>query len=243
MRTTFVFFLLLIILSFVGSQNYNGQFKGKDIAAQTDTAFSIKDFDGNSYQVVTIGEQKWISSNLATSHYRNGKLIPEAKTIREWKNFCREKQGCWCYYNYDSVIGAKYGKLYNWYAVVDSVNRIAPKGFEVPSDKDFSILFINDVSQLKSTQGWLQYVSKNSYGKKIKLDGNGTNKSGFNALPGGFLISNGTFRNMGSESYWWTTTEIFYPYAGSYSISSNSYSLYMHQSSQWMGYYVRCLEE
>ncbi len=48
-------------------------------------------------------------------------------------------------------------------------------------------------SQLKSTTGW------NS--------SNGTNTTGFTALPGGFRTYNQQFIFMGDDGYWWTGTE------------------------------------
>ena len=83
-------------------------------------AQTIKDFDGNVYKTVTIGEQVWLLENLNTSHYRNGDPIPEVKTKSEWADCSKKEKGAWCYYSNDPINGKKYGKLYNWYAVNDS---------------------------------------------------------------------------------------------------------------------------
>ena len=48
--------------------------------------------------------------------------------------------------------------------------------------------------KMKSTSGW-------------NSNGNGTNSSGFNALPGGGHDSNGSFYNLGSIGGWWSYTE------------------------------------
>jgi uncharacterized protein (TIGR02145 family) len=46
--------------------------------------------------------------------------------------------------------------------------------------------------QLKHTTGW--------------GSGNGTNTTGFTALPGGFRMADGTFMFAGDDGYWWTGT-------------------------------------
>jgi hypothetical protein len=47
---------------------------------------SFKDSrDGRVYKTVKIGAQVWMAENLNTDRFRNGDLIPEAKTEEEWK--------------------------------------------------------------------------------------------------------------------------------------------------------------
>jgi uncharacterized protein (TIGR02145 family) len=90
-------------------------------------------------QTVTIGTQVWMKENLNVSTFKNGDPIPEAKTDEEWKKARNNKQPAWCYYDNDLANGAKYGKLYNWYAVNDP-RGLAPSGYHVPTDKEWSIL-------------------------------------------------------------------------------------------------------
>lgn len=71
-------------------------------------------------QTVTIGTQVWRTKNLDVATFRNGDSIPQAKTNEEWEKAAENQQPAWCYYNNDPANGAKYGKLYNWYAVNDS---------------------------------------------------------------------------------------------------------------------------
>ena len=50
--------------------------------------------------------------------------------------------GAWCWYNNDSATyAATYGKLYNWFAVNDP-KGLAPTGWHVPSDAEWSTLSI-----------------------------------------------------------------------------------------------------
>ena len=65
---------------------------------------------------VKIGNQIWMTKNLDIDHYRNGDPIPEIRDSIQWRNL---NIGAWCYYNNDPEMGKIYGKLYNWFAVVD----------------------------------------------------------------------------------------------------------------------------
>jgi uncharacterized protein (TIGR02145 family) len=116
-------FLLCSIVSF--TQNTTGTI--------TDTR------DGKVYKTVVIGNQTWMAENLNVASFRNGDPIPEAKTKEEWDKATAEGKPAWCYYNNDTANGKIYGKLYNFHAV-DDTRGLAPKGWHVPSDSEFTIL-------------------------------------------------------------------------------------------------------
>ena len=59
---------------------------------------------------IIIGRQIWMNVNLEVETFRNGDLIPEANTDEKWKQAGINGKPAWCYYNYDSRNGAKYGK-------------------------------------------------------------------------------------------------------------------------------------
>lgn len=149
------------------------------------------------YKSVVIGTQTWMAVNLDVTTFKNGDPIPEAKTNEEWENAGINKQPAWCYYDNDPANGAKYGKLYNWFAVNDK-RGLAPVGYHIPKDEEWTILtdYIGDSEgkKLKSTNGW-------------KDNGNGINKSGFTALPGGVRSNKGWFDDFGYYGYWWTSTD------------------------------------
>ena len=114
----------------------------------------------NSFvQTVTIGTQTWTTKNLDVATFRNGDAIPQAKTDEEWEAAGHYKQPAWCYYENNTANGTKYGKLYNWYAVVDS-RGLAPAGWHVPTDEEWTVLstFLGGVDvagkKMKSTSGW-----------------------------------------------------------------------------------------
>ena len=155
---------------------------------------------------VTIGKQVWMTKNLNVDKFRNGDPIPEAKTEGEWKAYNQAGEAAWCYYENDPKNGAKYGKLYNWYAVNDP-RGLAPKGWHIPTDAEWTELtdYLGGVekagAKMKSKEGWYK-------------NGNGTNSSGFSGLPGGLRSSYGAFDVIGYYGYWWSSTEFNTVYAG-----------------------------
>ncbi len=150
-------------------------------------------------QTVTIGSQIWMTKNLDVSTFRNGDPIPEAKSDQEWLKAGENKQPAWCYYENNPANGAKYGKLYNWFAVNDP-RGLAPVGYHIPSDKEWTILSSclggeNAAgNKMKSTNGWAE-------------NGNANNSSGFSGLPGGHRSISGKFFDDGKGGYWWSSTE------------------------------------
>lgn len=153
-----------------------------------------------------------MSSNLSTEKFRNGDLIPEAKTEAEWKQASIEGKPAWCIYNNDKANEEKYGKLYNWYAVIDP-RGLAPEGWHIPGDDEWKKLteFLggDDAAgvMLKNNNGWLENVESPDTTKKVMVNGNGTNSSGFTALPGGYRDEFGSFKNIGEDGSWWTSSD------------------------------------
>ena len=72
------------------------------------------------YESVRIGNQEWMTRNLDVDRFRNGDLIQQFKSDKEWEKAGENGQPACCYYDNDPENGKKYGKLYNWYAVADN---------------------------------------------------------------------------------------------------------------------------
>jgi len=160
-------------------------------------------------QTVTIGTQVWMTKNLNVSTFRNGDPIPQAKTNEEWEKAGENEQPAWCYYDNDPANGAKYGKLYNWYAVNDS-RGLAPVGYHIPTDAEWST-FINyldpnaDGGNNNNTAGGKMKSTGTQYWQSPNTDA--TNESGFSGLPGGDRGYDGAFYPIGSNGGWWSSTE------------------------------------
>jgi uncharacterized protein (TIGR02145 family) len=179
--------LLIFCLLFVGVCN-------------SQTTGTITDSrDGKVYKTVVIGNQTWMAENLNVATFRNGDPIPEAKTDEEWIKAGKNKQPAWCYYNNDPKNGHKYGKLYNWHAVNDK-RGLAPEGWNIPSQDDWSILveYLGGLElagqKMQSTNGWFE-------------NKNGTNESGFLGLPSGSRRTIGEFWFIGENCVWWSSIE------------------------------------
>jgi uncharacterized protein (TIGR02145 family) len=152
---------------------------------------------------VSIGKQVWMSENLNVDKFRNGDSIPHAKTKEEWILAGEKKQPAWCYYENHKIqdnpkYGDKYGKLYNWYAVIDK-RGLAPLGWHIPSDDEWTIL----TNQLGGKELARQKIKSNS-GWENK---NGSDSLGFCGLPGGCRKEDGTFSNLGQQGAWWSSSE------------------------------------
>jgi uncharacterized protein (TIGR02145 family) len=186
-------------------------------------------------QTVTIGAQVWTAKNLNVTKFRNGEAIPQAKTNEEWKAAGDNKQAAWCYYNNDSANVAKYGILYNWYAVNDP-RGLAPAGYHIPSDAEWTTLstFLGGEyaagSKMKSTSGW-------------EKNGNGNNSSGFSGLPGGTRVSGGTFDTIGINGNWWSSSEFDTYYSWTRFLSYPSGLVLRNRSTKTNGFSVRCLRD
>ncbi|MEI6752600.1 MAG: fibrobacter succinogenes major paralogous domain-containing protein [Paludibacter sp.] len=170
---------------------------------------SIKDVDGNFYRTIKIGSQTWMVENLKTNKYNDGSAIPAVTDNTVWRNLTT---GACCNYNNDAANAAKYGKLYNWYAV--NTGKLAPAGWHVPTDAEWTTLenyvkanlgaSVSVAKALAATTDWDASTSAGVIGNDLKKN----NSSGFSALSGGNRDSNGTFDHVGNYGAWWSSTEI-----------------------------------
>jgi uncharacterized protein (TIGR02145 family) len=163
------------------------------------TSFGVTIANQSNSNEVTIGNQVWMTRNLNVDKFRNGDPIPEAKTALEWKSAGENGEPAWCYYENDPSNGEQYGKIYNWYAVNDP-RGLAPEGWHIPSDTEWMETINHQGGEekagefLKAMNGWFE-------------NGNGTNESGFNALPSGVRSNHGNFSAFEKNGFWWSSTE------------------------------------
>lgn len=187
--------------------------------------------DGHVYKTVKIGTQVWMAENLA--YLPTGSLVA----------------GCSVYgYNGTSEEIAKatsnykiYGVLYKW----DVANVSCPQGWHLPSEAEWIQmeqtlgLSIEESSEaivgcrgthgiiMKSTSGWYQ-------------NGNGTNSSGFNALPSGHKETG--FYGVGKYCTWWSFNSID-SFALTRSLEYDRNCVNNLGSYKFNYYSVRCLKD
>jgi uncharacterized protein (TIGR02145 family) len=136
----------------------------------------------------------------------------------------------WCYN--DSDYGGKYGRLYTWAAA-----KIAcPNGWHLPTRQEWDELVTvvggSDVAgeMLKATNGW-------------RDGGDGTDKYGFSALPGGNRYSEGNFSFAGHYGEWWTASDDSRANAYYRSMSYNHNNVSEHYRNKKDGFSVRCVKD
>ena len=222
----------------------------------------ITDIDGNTYKTIKIGEQWWMAENLRVSRYRNGDAIPTNLNDDEWQN---TTYGAYAIYPHGNVDGINsdaemvdaYGKLYNWYSVIDP-RELCPEGWRVPSENDWQKLEIHlGMSEVDAVHRTGYRGQSNNVGGKLKStliepelhprwkapNYGATNGSNFSGLPSGHRAHNGIFYLVGDYNTWWSITE--YNTGNSWtrrlSYSDNGVRRYFAIKNQ--GCSVRCVKD
>lgn len=193
------------------------------------------DGDSNNYATVDIGNQIWMAENLRTTRYKNGIVIPNVIDNSAWAALSTDAR---CYYNNDSAMYSNtYGILYNWYSV--NTENICPDDWHVPAISEWTILenYLGGDTlaggKLKET-GIINWLSPNL---------GASNKSGFTALPGGCRIYNGNYIISGSNSFFWSSTEIETNNAWYIGLEYGNSFLKIYNLNNNNGFSVRCIKD
>lgn len=171
---------------------------GTNILNAQNTYNTVEDIDGNVYPSIKIGSQEWMAQNLRVSRFNDGTLIKSYPDAAEWSV---ANYPFWTTYEQDTTLLCPFGALYNGYVATDAKN-VCPAGWHVPTDQDWSLLVntlggpVNALGKLK-VPGTDYWVSPNS---------GASNSSGFSALPGGIVLTDGNFGNFGWDAVFWTST-------------------------------------
>ena len=164
----------------------------------------VKDKNGITYKTVVVNNQEWLAENLNTDEFLNGDKITELnpayvnswetdkaneKGSDEWNKSHINKTPAFTHLNSDSSFALKFGKLYNFWTIIDS-RGIGIEGFRLPKLEDFQKLkeFLGEDSGRK-------LKSKNVVGDPNKTNwssASGTKKGSdsikFNGLPSGIGV-------------------------------------------------------
>ena len=199
----------------------------------------IYDIDHHTIKTVYIGTQQWMAENLKVTRYNDGTTITYITDNAQWQS---NISGAWAYYNNEEYNNAKYGKLYNWYAVSPTTNgnkNVCPTGWHLPSDAEWTVL--------------TDYLGGGSVaGSKMKEVGNtgwftgnsdATNTSLFTGLPGGSRNNDGNYDNIGSVGNWWSSSEYYTNAAWIRSLSTFNGDAGRNSIDKQDGLSVRCLRD
>jgi uncharacterized protein (TIGR02145 family) len=194
---------------------------------------SLTDKDGNVYTSVTIGTQEWMVENLKTTRFNNGDSIPtttsdisaQSTPVFQWA------------FSDLKTYAETYGRLYTWYAAIDSRN-LCPTGWHVPSVDEWKTLRLylggDTVAGGKLKQSGTTYWQAPNTGA--------TNESGFTALPGGYRSQHGIYSGIKVSGWFWTTSDDA-PLAWGQSVHFNTDSLVNWGYYKSAGVSVRCLKD
>jgi len=195
---------------------------------------TIRDIDGNTYKIVKIGDQWWMTENLKVTHYRNGDPISNVTVDSLWVNL---QNGAYCDHLNNADNTAMYGRLYNWYTVNDH-RIIAPEGWRVPSNADWQELIDHLGGQAvaggKMKQSGTEQWNNPNHGA--------TNESGFTAIPVGIRSNSGYFIELGINSYFWSKTESNLYIGYRLHLSYGHAQAQLGGADKQLGYSLRCIK-
>ncbi len=195
MRLKFISLFLSILFIFFSCK----KFESHPLYIEGD---GVTDFEGNFYKTVVIGDQEWMAENLKSKIYCNGDSIPYTINNEYYKA-----------YNNNLELVEKLGYHYN-YLSVESSAGLCPCGWRVATFLDFDklITYVSSsvvlIRALKSIST-IEDPSQIGTGVWTKPNNNkdiGNNKSGFSALPAGYIIENNSF-NIDTLALFWLDTE------------------------------------
>ena len=155
---------------------------------QLDNPYLATDFEGHSYNTVRIDCHCWTKENLKSTQYADGESIanPMAYVSDDHTDAAANVE--------------RYGYLYTWDAAVriplnpdaaGNVQGVCPQGWHLPNAEEFGRLAHYPAADLMSVTDWINV--------------NGTDATGFTALPAGFYTG-ARFENLLGETCFWTAT-------------------------------------
>lgn len=100
---------------------------------ELDKAAPVMDVDGNVYRTVQIGRRVWMAENLRSTTLNDGTPVQSRTELKDWLNNVNSPS--YSFFANDTLLGARYGALYNWAAV--ATGKLCPTGWRVPARVDF----------------------------------------------------------------------------------------------------------
>ena len=164
---------------------------------------------------------------------RDGQVYPTVQIGAQcWlqKNMNYEIGNSWCYDN-NPVNCATYGRLYDW----NTALKVCPNGWHLPSDVEWTKLTDylggEDIAggKMKSIGGWSN-------------NGNGSNSSGFNALPSGIRYPTEDFDVLMRNVIYWSSSQFDASQGWTRMFYYSGEGIYRGADPKNFGFSCRCLQ-
>jgi uncharacterized protein (TIGR02145 family) len=196
----------------------------------------VKDYDGNEYTIIQVGEQVWLKENLKTTHYNDGTPIAHLPDNELW---IAAETGAYSWYDNDPENKDHFGALYNVH--VAKSGKICPTGWRVPKNIDWfrlehyaSSLFGATTSNLRDEDDLFWNRAEGSF--------LGTNRTGFYARGSGVRDFEGYFVELRETAGWWVAEENFHAPNWGKIIHIFDKSLLNSISDAHLGLSIRCIK-
>lgn len=182
---------------------------GGDLSSENG-ADVLVDIDGNRYKTVQLGDFIWMAENLKTTRYADGSSLTRGT---------RGAYTPFFYYPDESYIG-RYGLLYNWAAAVKVKDSelilkfnghrqgICPDGWHLPTENEF-IQSFGVKKQFPGKKAWTAQIKAYMATSGWVSGNQGTNETGFNALPAGWFDGyRERIEGTGKSAFFWSSTQL-----------------------------------
>lgn len=196
------------------------------------TTLQVRDYEGNLYNTIRIGDQVWMAENLKTKHLNDGTALGYVTDPAVWSTITVR---AYCFYDNNSGNESTYGLLYNWHAV--NTGKLCPVGWHVATDTEWT--YLSNALQGATIAGGKMKEA----GTVHWADPNtgATNSSKFTGLPGGWRNASGYFSNLRYTGWFWTSTEATDNTAYHRALQYNSVEISRTHIDKKSGSSVRCI--
>lgn len=200
-------FIIYVCLTTISCDKEKDKSMASEIGCGAGSA-TVTDIDGNVYEILSIGSQCWTKQNLKTSRFNNGDVIATGLDSNTWENTTLP---AYKIYNDSAQYDSLFGKLYNYYTIVDS-RGVCPVGWRPATINDWSelIQYLDPTStpnincqqcKVSSLLGLKNLSDVDNYTVVANCPGN--DSINFKAMAGGGVSHNSIYGNMGSASCFW----------------------------------------
>ena len=236
MKSNFnVIFIIGIVLILIESCNKESKTtepvqQQNTINNSVDTGRFTDNRDNNIYKWVKIGDQIWMSENLA---------------------YKIDTGGCWAYDEVESYADM-YGYLYSWW----SAKAAVPEGWHLPTDSEWtelenflsengysynSVIGSDSIAKSIASGWWDSSNTPGSLGDYYNTEN--INKSGFSGLSGGTRSNDNWYFFRSAYTAWWSDTEYNSKYIYYRSLNYSNPKIGRSFDKKDVGLYVRCIKD